>query len=812
MFKPFPGGSNPNMATHTQRTSMLGLVVLALLSFIGTPVFGQIKTKSMRGLPSGGGLFDKPYTFTASFEGEDGALKGKVKVHVKLAPGYHIYSTTQPSGGPLPTVISIAGSFAKPLGPFVSTSDPDVSFEIPTFEGIQVEQFENEVTWIAPISFSKPLDGSQRELILHINGQVCERACIPIRDEEVVAELELLAPPSSNVVERASGPFREQDSVVAWDITLSRTQVKPGDTLELVLKATPDKLHYIYKFDPADNATAKRTLIALTQKAGLKARKPIVDKPVNRKDLGVAGIIEHYEGPVTIRIPLEVPLSAKSGEVPIEGLVGYQGCSMDSCDQPRGLKFSSTYTVAETSNATSQTEVAVSPVPFATVSKHPNLARWIDAPKYAFTMNATELITKFALAMLAGFILNFMPCVLPVIGLKILGFVNEAHGSKSKTAMLTFTYAFGMIAFVLAFGIVSLIVRSVTNETIGWGQQYQSTGFRIAVTAFMFSLALSFLGVWEFPIPGFASSSTTSELSSRQGFFGAFIKGVITTLLATPCSGPFLGSALAVSLSQPAWVVLLIFFGVGVGMALPYLVMAAYPGALRLIPKPGPWMETFKEFLAFPMLLSVVAFVAGFPKVERIAMLSALIFVWFACWLIGRVPHWAEATKLRATWFSAAVVALAGSWGSFYFLGPSPYELKWEPFSEQRLRDLVSDGKTVIVDFTAEWCQNCKLNLALAIQTQKVQSWVHDNDIVPLVADMTENRPDLSAKLRELDSISIPVLAIYPAGDYENPIVLKDILSEREVLQALKEAGPSAKGKNSSLPTSTGSTSTSDIR
>jgi thiol:disulfide interchange protein len=235
--------------------------------------------------------------------------------------------------------------------------------------------------------------------------------------------------------------------------------------------------------------------------------------------------------------------------------------------------------------------------------------------------------------------------------------------------------------------------------------------------------------------------------------------------------------------------VLLIFLGIGIGMASPYLVITLFPGAMKWIPKPGPWMETFKEFLAFPMLLGVVAFVASFPEKKRIAMLSALIFIWFACWLIGRVPSWESAPRRLRAWGLGTLIAIAGTFGSFYFMQPSKYELRWVPFTEQALQAAVAEGKPVMVDFTAEWCQNCKLNLAVAINTRKVREVVEKNNIVPMIADMTEHPPELTAKLRELKKIAIPVLAIYKPGDSKSPIILEDILTESQVIAALERVG-----------------------
>lgn len=755
-------------------------------------------------------MLDDPYEITATYEVDRTTGKGKLHVSVQLFGGYHIFSTTQGPGGPTPTVIKIVDDWAKATGPFVPSTQPEIELNSEFFPNVQVEQFHDSVTWTAPIAINKPLEASLGPLRVTLEGQVCEKNCIPIRDARCDATFTGFLEPE--VVHGTPGEFHEADSTVQWKAHLSKSSVKPGETIELVLEATPDPEYHIYKLDPKDDTTENRTLLVLTQKAGVKVSEPTASKRIVRKDMGVGGVVEYYDGPVTFRVPIQVPDTAIEGETPLEGLLGYQGCTSGACDRPRGLSFRLNYNVSRTATNSPPLPASMQGSDYETVVQHPQRNAWLDAPKYALTMNATEIFSKFCVAMLAGFILNFMPCVLPVIGLKILGFVNEAHGNRKRASLLTLVYASGMIGFVLAFGIASVLVRTFSNETLGWGSQFGNTTFQIMVTSFMFALALSFLGVWEFPIPGFATGAKSTELSTRQGITGAFAKGIITTLLATPCSGPFLGSALAVSLTQPAWVVLLIFFGVGVGMASPYLIISAFPSALQFIPKPGPWMETFKELLAFPLLLSVVAFVAGFPVHERTPMFASLIFTWFACWLIGRVPAWAAPSQKVRAWTLGAAAAVFGTLGSFYALGPSPYELEWEPFSEQRLQQLVGEGKTVMVDFTAEWCQNCKLNLAVAIHTRKVHQMVKDNEVVPLIADLTRYPPELMAKLRELKSISIPVVAIYPPGETKNPIILQDVLAESDIVRALEQAGPSRAGEKNSLPTSLGSTEKTEIR
>ena len=756
-----------------------------------------------------GGLFDNPYEFSGSYQVDPKSLKGKVSVTAKLAGKYHIFSTTQGPGGPSPTIIKAMGKEFKVTGPFVPDHAPEVENNSEFWPGLAVEQFHDTVTWTAPILFSAPVGEKPASIELSLDGQVCEKNCIPIRSEKIEASFAGWIEEASKAA--ASGLYRETDSPIEWKAHLSRSVVKPGDKLELILEATPDKEFHIYKLDPKEDVTESRTLLVLTQKAGVKALAPQVDKKTTSKDLGVGGVVSYYDGKVTIRVPLEVPQTAIEGETPLEGLLGYQGCTNGACDRPRGIAFKGTYEVSLTKSDNVPLPLEMDSIKFNKVVDHPSRMNWFEADKVALTLQPKEVFSKFVLALLGGFILNFMPCVLPVIGLKILGFVNEAHGDRRTASMLTLVYSLGMIAVLLGFGSASLGLRWLTGHALEWGALFGNTWTQVLFTGFMFTLALSFLGVWEFPIPGFATGAKSTELSSRQGFLGAFFKGVITTLLATPCSGPFLGSALAVSLTQPAWVVLLIFLGVGIGMAFPYLLVAMFPGSMRWIPKPGPWMETFKEFLAFPLLLSVVAFVAGFPEKERIPMLAALIFIWFACWLIGRVPQWEEKQKHFRAWGIGSLAAIGGTLGSFYFLKPSEFELEWVPFTEQRLQATVAEGKPVLVDFTAEWCQNCKLNLAVAIHTRKVHDIVKKNGVVPMIADLTRYPPELMAKLRELNKIAIPVLAIYKPGDAKNPIVLEDLLTESQVLEALDQVGP-GNTSDTSDTSDTGNTGNTEVQ
>ena len=349
----------------------------------------------------------------------------------------------------------------------------------------------------------------------------------------------------------------------------------------------------------------------------------------------------------------------------------------------------------------------------------------------------------------------------------------------------------GILAVMLILALATVTAKLIWGTTVGWGEQFTVLQFKVALAGLVFAMALSFLGVWEIPIPGFATSSKSGELMEQEGHWGAFIKGILTTVLATPCSGPLLGALFGLSLVLAPLNVILLYLVVGIGMSLPYLALCVYPGFIKMLPKPGAWMDTLKQALAFPLLLTAVFFVTSIDEGHRIATLIFLIVVWFACWLIGRVPAYAEKRQVRTAWgFGLATIA-AGAFVSFAYFGPINSELPWVPFNSAKLAQLRSEGKTVMIDFTANWCLNCQINTRVAIERARVAALVEQNDVVPMLAYWTEPSKEIKAKLDELQSASIPLMVVYPADPGAEPIELRDLISESDVLKALKAAGPS---------------------
>jgi thiol:disulfide interchange protein len=240
-------------------------------------------------------------------------------------------------------------------------------------------------------------------------------------------------------------------------------------------------------------------------------------------------------------------------------------------------------------------------------------------------------------------------------------------------------------------------------------------------------------------------------------------------------------------------------------MALPYLLIGVFPPLVGWLPTPGEWMDTLKQFLAFVLLATVVWLFTTIHPDYFVATLALLFSIWFGCWIVGRVPAWAEPSYKRRGWLRGIVAAAILGGGSFLIMSPSKQALPWQPYSPAALAAARAEGKTVLVDFTANWCLTCKTNLKLAINRAGVRDLVERNGVVTLLADWTDKNDTIKQALAELNSRSIPLLAIYPPDPNAKPIVLPDLLTQGMVLEALEQAGPSREVAQRSSSTKTAS-------
>jgi thiol:disulfide interchange protein len=309
---------------------------------------------------------------------------------------------------------------------------------------------------------------------------------------------------------------------------------------------------------------------------------------------------------------------------------------------------------------------------------------------------SAELLRNIGIGFIAGLLLNLMPCVLPVIGLKIMSFASQAGEARGRVIALNLYFVAGLVSVFLALAALAAFLG------MGWGEQFQRPEFSIVLASIVFVFALSFLGVWEIPIPGFVGSGKAMGAAQREGPIGAYLKGVLTTLLATPCSGPLIVPTLAWALNQPKPVIFATFASMGLGMGFPYLMISMFPRLINLLPKPGAWMDTFKQIMGF-VLLATVVWIFSFLNADYFVPTLALLFsLWAACWWIGRTPLTAEASEKIKAYLSAGGFAALLGWFSFRLLLPG-VEVDWSEYTPQALANLRDRNVTVLVDFTADW-------------------------------------------------------------------------------------------------------------
>lgn len=426
------------------------------------------------------------------------------------------------------------------------------------------------------------------------------------------------------------------------------------------------------------------------------------------------------------------------------------------------------------------------------------------SPRYLSSGNISNILQAILYGLLAGFLLNFMPCVLPVISLKIMDIVKHSGDDRREFIKLGSSFTFGII---LSFAVLAGLAAFMGYN---FGALFQKKAFLIVMIAIVFALTLSLFEVFTINIPSFSIRTTKSygrratdkhppiELKVKNErtspYADAFGKGVLTTLLATPCSGPFLGGTLAWAFTQTPTVIFIIFISVGTGMALPYIVLTINPGLVRFIPKPGNWMITFERVMAFLLMATTIYLIGILEDSMVMPTLWFLLFVAIAFWQYGRFGSVIMAKRKRIiSRVLLVIIIVTGYFLSYkYFYGEKREEtvVRGQRFNLSKIHENRKNGVVSIIDFTADWCPNCKLVEKTSLYTADVYKAVKDNGVELFVADLTRENTAAENLLRDLGSRSIPFLAIFPPGKaFYFPICLRDIYSEDDVLLAIRHAG-----------------------
>ena len=423
-------------------------------------------------------------------------------------------------------------------------------------------------------------------------------------------------------------------------------------------------------------------------------------------------------------------------------------------------------------------------------------AREIAAPGES----PASLLKLLLFGFIGGFILNLMPCVLPVISLKIFGFIQHAGDSRARIFGNGLAFAIGIFAWFIGLAALMIALKSAGRE-ITWAFQFTNPYFVVAMSAVVLVFALNLFGVFEITLPVAATTGLVGW-STREGYAGSFFQGIFATVLATPCTAPYLGTALGFAFAQSPAIILLMFLAIAAGMSAPYLLLSAQPAWLRFVPQPGPWMVRVKQFMGF-LLLATLLFLLWVIGVARgidaaIWVSAFLLALSIACWMLGSFSTPVAPRRQRSFVLVFVLLLVLGS--GFYFIGQKFAATKtagsglmngdWIAFSPERLQNELAAGRTVFIDFTAAWCITCKFNETSVLESAAVKSAFERYGVVKMKADWTNADPVITKTLKQFGRVGVPLYVLYPAASPNQPVVLPELLTQALVLDHLQSAAP----------------------
>jgi len=408
--------------------------------------------------------------------------------------------------------------------------------------------------------------------------------------------------------------------------------------------------------------------------------------------------------------------------------------------------------------------------------------------------NSNEILKFLLMAFLGGLILNIMPCVLPVLSIKAMSLVKQSQQDKKQILKSSMAYTAGILFSFIILALV-IVVLKTSGEMVGWGFQFQSAGFVTALLILIFVFSLSMFDVFIIRAPGMTSAT---KASSKSGLTGSFFSGIFAVLLATPCTAPLLGAALGFAFSQPPAMIFGIFILIGLGLAFPFILLGFWPKAIKAIPKPGEWMNVFKEVMGFLLFLTALYLIRSLFFLiggnNLINVLLYLIILAFAVWIYGRFarPEFSKRKQWIAT-IAALIVAIGAGFLTLNFNSTETlseeaahYPRDWQKFSPELVQQYRDEGKPVFIDFGAEWCLTCKTNEAGVLFTKDIEAAFKDYGVEILRGDNTKKDDTIGEWLRKFDRAGVPLYVFYIPGK-EEAVTLPELITKDMVLNMLKK-------------------------
>lgn len=768
------GGTSPDPFPPPPKADLGGVPASAIVRPKGTP--------------------DKPHPVEARLLSEQSVVKAgstvRVGLHLAQDPEWHTYWKTPGDIG-LPTTIS----WTLPPG---ITAEPHI-YPIPVrfeAEGMVSYGYDREVLHVAYLKLPADLKPGPITIEADADWLVCKTSCIPGNVHLATtltvgpaAKPSPQAPLFEHYATRWPTPGEKLTSVTVRPV-LSAAAVTPNSPFKIAFEIKPTAGHTLGTIDAAS------TWPLFVPSTG-------ADWMVNSAKVvpTAGGVIVVVEG--STFAPDKLPTADAAGglfQIPVDGQIVRAEISTPLPWVKDGAPAASTDPIWQAIGS------AAPPAPAEPPKAAPEPPKATpDAPKVAPPADSgwspALLVSNALLALLGGLILNVMPCVLPVLTLKLYGLVEQRDLSARDKRTAGLAYTAGILVSFWALAAAVWGARTFLGGDVGWGFQFQYPEYVAGLATVVFLFGLSLFGVFELPAIGAGSAD---ELAGREGPMGYFFTGVFATLVATPCSAPFLGTAIAFAFQAPTALLFVIFTAIGLGLASPFLFVAFVPAAYRVLPKPGAWMEGFKQLLGFSLLATTLWLVdvlaAQIGADRAVSFLAFLLITAIGAWVFGRFGGVAAslAEQGRAL-VAGTLVAVAGGWMFLDLAMAAPEvcddgavatelsyaeHIPWQPFSEDRLGKLA--GKPVFIDFTADWCVSCKVNEQTVLETAAVRERLQKHGAVALKADWTRKDPVISRWLERFERAGVPLyLVVSPKGEIE---ALPEVITPGMVTDALDKA------------------------
>ncbi|MBK9127250.1 MAG: hypothetical protein IPM13_05575 [Phycisphaerales bacterium] len=737
----------------------------------------------------------------------------ELAVEIEVEKDWHVYDPIILDTG-APTAISFEAPRGLAFGP--------LRFPIPTHgeqEDIHYLAHEGKFFVLTTIDVAADLPPGDYPIRATIIAFACKELCVPV---EAQAALTLsvrpgAAQPANEAVLKAARDAVAPDLADApylkgSSVSITRSTLGLDDEAEIVLTYRVEAGHHIQDRNPG-NADLVGSRLYIEKIDGLKLGDQTWPA-AKVKQVPILGRVRELSGTGEIRGPIRlIDPDFASGPVALRVLFTYQVCTdAGTCYPPTGAVGVVRLEAKTSAPPPADPATRGTLMPVVTTSS--------GSPARA-ARGGHSLPVIFLLGFAGGLLLNVMPCVFPVVSLKILGFVKQAGEDRARILRLGLVFSLGVLTWFWVFGYLTTIGQVPLQHPL----------VAIGLTCVLVIFALNLFGVFEIVLPG-AATDTLGQAATREGYAGAFFNGFLATLLGTACTAPFFATAAAFAATQPRAVALAIFTAAGLGMSSPYLVLSAFPGWLRLMPRPGPWMVTFKQVMGFILLgtsVWLLAIVGGLLNVEGVIWtVGFLCFVGFALWLVGRIGfNWSTVARVQ-TWAAAVVVAAVGYWFSFVYMfdlraavwpntsaqaaapAPAPVgdidalvaavnasdwsKIPWQPYAPGLADALSQRGYSVYVDYTATWCVTCQANKASSLEIASTRAKMRELGVIPIKADYTRPNEAMKRDLLAFGHNSVPLNLVYPAGNPAAVEPLPILLTPETVQSALARAGASRGG------------------